>query len=144
MTMTFVTSNYKPARTFNNFFNEILNDLPAFAGQNYNGFPPVNIAETADAWHLELNAPGRSKEEFKVNVDNDLLTISYDKKEEVKTEGVKTIRKEFSTQGFKRSFNLDSQVDAANVQAKYENGLLKLLLPKKAEAKQAAKDITIQ
>lgn len=142
--MTFVTSNYKPARTFNNFFNEILHDLPAFAGQNYNGFPPVNIVETADAWHLELNAPGRSKEDFKVNVDNDLLTVSYDKKEDVKTEGVKTIRREFSAQGFKRSFNLDSQVDAANVQAKYENGLLKLLLPKKAEAKQAAKDITIQ
>ena len=142
--MTFVTSNYKPARTFNNFFNEILNDFPALAGQNYNGFPPANIVETADAWHLELNAPGRTKEDFKVNVDNDLLTISYDKKEEVKTEGVKTIRKEFSAQSFKRSFNLDSQVDATNVQAKYENGLLKLLLPKKAEVKQAAKEITIQ
>jgi len=142
--MTFVTSNYKPARTFNNFVNDILNDLPAFAGQNYNGFPPVNIAETADAWHLELNAPGRSKEDFKVNLDNDQLTISFDKKEEVKTEGVKTIRREFSAQSFKRSFTLDSQVDTANVQAKYENGLLKLLLPKKAEAKQAAKDITIQ
>lgn len=142
--MTLVTSNYKPARTFNNFFNEILNELPAFAGQSYNGFPPVNIVETTDAWHLELNAPGRSKEDFKVSVDNDLLTISYDKKEEVKTEGVKTVRREFSFQGFKRSFNLDSQVDAANVQAKYENGLLKLLLPKKAEAKQAAKEITIQ
>jgi len=142
--MTFVTSNYKPARTFNNFFNEILNELPAFGGQNYNGFPPVNISETADAWHLELNAPGRSKEDFKVNLDNDQLTISYEKKEEVKTEGVKSVRREFSAQSFKRSFNLDSQVDAANVQAKYENGLLKLLLPKKAEAKQAAKDITIQ
>ena len=142
--MTFVTSNYKPARTFNNFFSEILNDLPAFAGQAYNGFPPVNIVETADAWHLELNAPGRNKEDFKVNVDNDLLTVSYDKKEDVKAEGVKTIRREFSAQSFKRSFNLDSQVDASNVQAKYENGLLKLLLPKKAEAKQAAKDIAIQ
>jgi len=142
--MTFVTSNYKPARTLNNFFSDILNDLPAFAGQTYNGFPQVNIAETADAWHLELNAPGRGKEDFKVNVDNDLLTVSYDKKEDVKAEGIKTIRREFNAQSFKRSFNLDSQVDAANVQAKYENGLLKLLLPKKAEAKQAAKDITIQ
>lgn len=142
--MTLVTSNYKPTRTFNNFFNEILHELPSFAGQNYNAFPPVNIVETADAWHLELSAPGRSKEDFKVNVDNDLLTISYEKKEEVKTEGVKTIRREFGFQSFKRSFNLDSQVDAANVQAKYENGLLKLLLPKKAEAKQAAKEITIQ
>ena len=142
--MTFVSSNYKPARNFNNFVNEILHDLPGFAGQNYNGFPPVNIVETADAWHLELSAPGRSKEDFKVNLDNDQLTISYEKKEDVKAEGVKTIRREFSAQSFKRSFSLDSQVDAANVQAKYENGLLKLLLPKKAEAKQAAKDITIQ
>jgi HSP20 family protein len=144
MTMTFVTSNYKPARTFNNLFNEILNDFPAFNGHTANSFPPVNIAETADGYHLELNAPGRSKEDFKVSVDNDLLTISYEKKEEVKTEGVKSVRKEFSFQSFKRSFNLDSVINAADIQAKYENGLLKLLLPKKADVKPAAKEVTIQ
>ena len=142
--MTFVTSNYKPARNFNNFFGELLNDFPAFVTSNGNAFPPVNIVETADAYHLELNAPGRSKDDFKVNLDNDLLTISYDKKEEPNTENVKAIRREFSFQSFKRSFTLDSKIDAAGVQAKYENGLLKLFLPKKAEVKESAKDITIQ
>jgi len=144
MTMTFVTSNYKPARNFNNFFGELLNDLPGFTTSNGNSFPPVNIIETADAYHLELNAPGRSKEDFKVVADNDLLTISYEKKEEAKAEGVKAVRREFSFQSFKRSFSLDSKIDAAGVQAKYENGLLKLLLPKKADTKEAVKEITIQ
>jgi HSP20 family protein len=57
---------------------------------------------------------------------------------------VKSIRKEFSFQGFKRSFSLDDKVDAATIQAKYENGLLKVYLPKKAEVKEAAKQITVQ
>jgi len=144
MTMTFVKTNYKPARTFNNFFDELLNDFPAFNGSNGNSFPPVNIVETADAYHLELSAPGRSKEDFKLNLDNELLTIGYEKKEETKNDDVKSIRREFSFQSFKRSFTLDSKIDAAGIQAKYENGLLKLFLPKKADVKEATKEITIQ
>lgn len=139
--MTFVKTNYKP---LNNFFDEFLNDLPGFTGNKSNSFPPVNIVETADAYHLELNAPGRNKEEFKVSLDNELLTISYEKKEEPKNEDVKSVRSEFSLQSFKRSFSLDSKIDAAGIQAKYENGLLKLLLPKKTAVKETAKDITIQ
>ncbi len=139
--MTFVKTNYKP---LNNFFDEILNDLPGFTGNKSNSFPPVNIVETADAYHLELSAPGRSKEDFKVSLDNELLTIGYEKKEETKNDDVKSVRREFSFQGFKRSFSLDSKIDAAGIQAKYENGLLKLFLPKKAEVKEAAKEITIQ
>ena len=65
-------------------------------------------------------------------------------KEETKNDTVKSVRREFSFQSFKRSFSLDDKVDVANIQAKYENGLLKLLLPKKAEVKEAAKQITIQ
>ncbi len=142
--MTLVKNNFRPVN-FNSVFNELFNDFPAaFADKAGLNFPPVNIAETADAYHVELNAPGRNKEDFKINIDNGLLTISYEKKEETKSDDVKTVRKEFSFQGFKRSFNLDDKVDAANIQAKYENGLLKLLLPKKAEVKEAAKQITIQ
>ena len=142
--MTLVKNNFRPVN-FNSVFNELFNDLPAaFADRAGLNFPPVNIAETADAYHVELNAPGRNKEDFKINADKGLLTISYEKKEETKTEGVKSVRSEFSLQSFKRSFTLDDKVDVAGIQAKYENGLLKVLLPKKAETKEAATQITIQ
>jgi HSP20 family protein len=146
--MTLVKVNQHPVhKGFNNFFDEILNEFPAFGAREWtrNGFGsvPVNIHETADAYHLELNAPGRNKEDFKLNVENGLLTISFEKKEENKTEDYKTVRKEFVYQSFKRSFNLDDNIDANNIQAKYENGLLKLFLPKKEQVKENAKQINI-
>ncbi|MFT3934309.1 MAG: Hsp20/alpha crystallin family protein [Chitinophagaceae bacterium] len=141
--MTLVKNNFRPA-SFNSVFNELLNEFPAFADKAGLNFPPVNIVETTDAYHVELNAPGRNKEDFKVSTDKGLLTISYEKKEETKSDDVKTVRKEFSFQSFKRSFSLDDKVDVNNIQAKYENGLLKLLLPKKPEVKEAATQITIQ
>ncbi len=104
----------------------------------------MNIQETTDAYHLELSAPGRSKEDFKLSLENGQLIISFEKKEETRTEEYKTIRKEFSFRSFKRSFNLDDRINSAGIQAKYENGVLKLLLPKKEEKKESAKQITVQ
>jgi HSP20 family protein len=146
--MALVQFNHAPAqKSFNNFFDELFNELPAFTGREWNnsnwGVPPVNINETADAYHLELSVPGRTKEDFKINVENGLLTISFEKKEEAKSEDFKTVRREFSFRNFKRSFNVDESVNTENIQAKYENGLLKLFLPKKAETKEAAKQIVI-
>jgi HSP20 family protein len=143
MVMTLVKNNFRPVH-FNNVFNELFNEFPAFADKAGLNFPTVNLAETTDGYHVELNAPGRNKEDFKINLDNGLLTISYEKKEETKNEDVKSLRREFSFQSFKRSFSLEDKVDAANIQAKYENGLLKIYLPKKAELKEAAKQITVQ
>jgi HSP20 family protein len=142
MVMTLVKNNFRPVN-FNSVFNDLLSDLPVFADRGLH-FPPVNIDETADAYHVELNAPGRNKEDFKIDAENGLLTISYGKKEEAQQEGVKSIRKEFSFQSFKRSFSLDDKIDIVGIQAKYENGVLKVLLPKKAAVKEAAKQITIQ
>ena len=143
--MTLVNAGFKPMqRTFNNIFDEFFTEFPAILDKTGLNFPPVNINETPDAYHLEFNVPGRNKEDFKVNVENGLLTIGYEKKEEAKVEGVKSVRKEFSFQSFKRSFNIDENVDASGIQAKYENGLLKLWLPKKPAVKEAAKNITIQ
>ena len=105
--------------------------------------PATNISETAEAYHVEVNAPGRTKEDFKINIEKDLLTVSFEKKEESKTEGVKSIRREFSFSSFKRSFSLDEKVDTSNIQAKYENGILKIDLPKKPEAKPEVKQITV-
>ena len=141
--MTLVRNNFRPV-SFGAAFNDFFNELPAFADKAGLNFPPVNIAETADGYHVELNAPGRNKEDFKINLDNGLLTISYEKKDETKKDDVKSIRKEFSFQSFKRSFSLEDKVDASNIQAKYESGLLKIYLPKKAELKEAAKQITVQ
>ncbi len=143
--MTLVKLNNTPVhRPFTSLVDEFLN---TGFGRNWNSegwaFPPVNIHETADAYHLELSVPGRNKEDFKVNVENGLLTISFEKKEESKSEDYKTVRREFSYRSFKRSFNIDQTVDAEKIQAKYENGLLKLLLPKKEEAKESSRQINI-
>ena len=143
--MTLVKNNYRPiSRPFNNIFDEFFNELPALAEKAGFNFPPVNIVETQEAYHMELNVPGRNKEDFKINLENGLISVSYEKKEEASVEGQKLVRKEFSFQSFKRSFGLDDKIDTAAIQAKYENGLLKLYLPKKAEVKEAAKNISIQ
>ena len=143
--MSIVKFNHVPVQKFGNLFDEFFNELPAFSRKEWNNwsFPPVNIHETPDAYHVELSVPGRSKEDFIVNIENGLLTVSFEKKEETKNEDYKTVRREFSFRSFKRSFNLDERIDAEKIQAKYENGLLKLLLPKKEETKESAKQITI-
>ena len=144
--MTFVKVNNPVQKSINQFFDEFLNEIPATWGRNVqNSFnPPVNILETKDAYHMELNAPGRNKEDFKINIENGLLTISFEKKTENVSEETKSVRKEFSFESFKRSFNVDEKIQADNIQAKYENGVLKLYLPKKDEVKEAAKQISIQ
>jgi HSP20 family protein len=143
--MTFTKVNNNGFRNLSNFVDEVFQSIPAgFGKEEIFGFPPVNINETKDAFHLELSAPGRSKEDFKLGLDNGLLTISFEKKEENKTEDYKTVRKEFSFKSFKRSFNLDDQIDSNGIQAKYENGVLKLYLPKKEQVKESTKEITIQ
>ena len=73
-----------------------------------------------------------------------MLTISFEKKEEKENESYKTLRREFSFESFKRSFNLGEEINAENIQAKYENGVLKLYLPKKPVVKESAKQISIQ
>ena len=144
--MTFVKVNNPVQKSINHFFDEFLNEIPATWGRNLqNSFnPPVNIAETKDAYHMELNAPGRNKEDFKINIENGLLTISFEKKSENVSEEVKSVRKEFSFESFKRSFTIDEKIQADNIQAKYENGVLKLYLPKKDEVKETPKQISIQ
>lgn len=100
--------------------------------------PAVNVKETADTFEVEVAAPGMKKEDFKVELNNDMLTISSEKKDEREVkEGEKYNRKEFSYQSFQRSFQLSREaVDADNIQAKYENGVLRLAIPKREEIKQ--------
>jgi HSP20 family protein len=139
-----VKVNNRPLnRGFNSIFDEFFNEFPVKMESRLN-FPPVNIHENENAYELELNVPGRNKEDFKLTVENGMLTVSFEKKEENKVEGQKTLRREFSYQSFTRSFNLDENINADNIQAKYENGILSLTLPKKEQAKPAKKEISIQ
>jgi HSP20 family protein len=146
--MTFVKTNNPFAKSFDGLMTELFNDLPATFGKTVRedvlGFPPVNIIEKNDYYHLQVSAPGFEKNDFNVKLEGNILTISSEKKEESKAENEKVIRKEFSAKGFKRTFTLDEKIEASNISAKYENGILHVGLPKKEEVKAATKDITIQ
>lgn len=142
--MTLVKFNNHPvSKTIDTVFDELFNAIPGRWNEGFN-VAPVNIHEASDGYHLELSAPGLNKEDFNVSVDKGLLTIGYEKKEEKETTGLKTVRREFSQRSFKRSFTVDELVDVDNIQAKYENGVLKLYLPKKEQAKNSPKQVSIQ
>lgn len=146
--MTLVKVNNPAARSFDGFFNDIFNELPATFGKTFRedvlGFPPVNIVENTTAYQLEVAIPGLEKSDFNIKLDSNILTISADQKQATKSETEKVIRKEFSNKAFKRSFTLDEKIEATSIEAKYENGILKLTLPKKEVAKITTKEITIQ
>jgi HSP20 family protein len=100
--------------------------------------PAVNIKETNDAFDVEVAAPGMKKDDFKVELDGNMLTISSEKTDEAnEKEGERYSRREFSYQSFQRTFQLPKDVvDSDKIEARYENGLLHLVIPKKEEAKQ--------
>jgi len=138
---------HHPARkSFDSVVDDFFNSIPGLWNDGYNGInlAPVNISETATGFNLEVSVPGINKEDIKVNIEKGLLTISYDKKEEGKTEEAKTIRREFSHRSFKRSFTVADEVNADAIQAKYENGILKLFLPKKEQVKDSPKQVVVQ
>lgn len=144
--MTHVKFNGKPGVL--NLMDEIMSGFPVLfdespitGGRNN---APVNIRETNDGYFLDMIAPGFEKSDFKVNLENNLLTISAEREEKQLKEGEKQVRKEFIWQSFKRSFTLDEKIDATGIEASYVNGVLTLNLPKKAEVKQAAREIVIK
>ena len=146
--MTLVKVNNPVAKTFDGLMNDIFNDFPATFNKNVRqevlSFPPVNILENENAYNLEVALPGLDKTDFNIKLEANILTVSSDKKENSTNETEKVIRKEFSNRAFKRSFTLDEKIEASAIEAKYENGVLKLTLPKKEVAKAVTKEITIQ
>lgn len=146
--MTNVKFSSKPFEgTFNNFFDDLLSELPVLIKNDFNiserkGSVPVNVKELDKSYQLEVIAPGFEKTDFKVNLDKNLLTISVEKNEEVK-QNEKMVRREFNFRSFKRSFTLDEKIDATNIDASYINGILTLNLPKKEEVKVSATEIKI-
>ncbi len=119
---------------FDDFFGkDVLS--PGFTSTVRSSVPAVNIREDENAYHVELAAPGVDKKDFKVQLDNDILTIAYEKREEKEEKGEYT-KREFSYRSFKRSFNLPKTVENSKIGAKYADGVLHLDIPKKEEAKQ--------
>lgn len=107
---------------------------------------PVNLKETATAYELEVVAPGLKKEDFNVNLSGDVLTVSFEQKQEStqknKEEG--WIHNEYQRRSFSRSFRLDDTADINQISAKYADGILHLQIPKKEEAKKPAKAIEVK
>jgi len=93
--------------------------------------PAVNTKETDNAFQIEVAAPGMKREDFKIDLDNNILTISSEKKEEKEEkDGERVTRREFSYSSFQRSFQLPDNVKEDEISAEYKDGLLKLVLPK--------------
>ena len=141
--MTLVRKNGNANPTFSNLFDDFLNrDLFDWSNSNFSNtnttLPAVNVKETPETFEVEMAAPGMKKEDFKVELNNNLLTISSEhKNEHEEKENDKYSRREFSYQSFQRSFQFSREaVDADKIQAKYENGVLKLIIPKREEIKQ--------
>ncbi|MDT8401765.1 MAG: Hsp20/alpha crystallin family protein [Bacteroidales bacterium] len=108
--------------------------------------PAVNVRETDDEIIIDLAAPGLKKSDFNVNYDNGRLTISSERKDEkTEREGEKITRREFSYQSFQRSFNVpENMVNVDKINAKYNDGILHLTLPKREEMKpKPSKEIKI-
>lgn len=97
--------------------------------------PSVNISESEKLYNIEVSAPGFNKEDFSIEVEEGVLTLKGEHKEENKTEEKNFVRKEFNAGSFTRRFNLTELVDEDRIDAKYENGILKIELPKKEEVK---------
>ncbi len=146
--MTFVKTNTPVSKSFDGLMNELFNELPATFGKTMRedvlGFPPVNIVEKNDFYNLQVFVPGFEKTDFSIKLEGNILTVSAEKKESTVPETEKVIRKEFSSKSFKRNFTLDEKIDAVNISAKYENGILYVGLPKKEEVKASSSEIKIQ
>lgn len=129
-------SNQKPS-LFDRFFE---NDMLDWTNRNFSStnttLPSVNIIENDDSFEVEVAAPGFEKNDFNVELNNAVLTVSSEKQIENETkDDERFTKREFSYQSFSRSFTLPETVESDKITAKYENGILNIVIPKKEEAK---------
>ena len=116
-----------------------------FDFENRPSVPDVNVSENKDQYTIEVAAPGMDKKDFNVDVQNNLLVISSEKESKDEDKQSNFLRREFCYTSFQRSFNIPETVDAENIKAKYENGVLYVDLPKKKEAvEKASKKVKIE
>jgi len=132
------TNNHLPS-LIENFFGRDMNDLFNVNTPSMHNLPAVNVIEHQDGFRIEVAAPGLKKEDFKLNLNHNNLTISgyqETKQNNDKNEnGEKYTRREFSYSSFQRTFTLPTSVDADSIRASYIDGVLKIDVPKREEAK---------
>jgi len=104
---------------------------------------PVNILETEKNYELHVVAPGLKKDDFKISLDKNLLSISFEHNEEQNAQEGKWIRSEYRTRSFKRTFTMNEKVDSAQISAKYNDGVLVVNLPKKENVAATAQQISV-
>lgn len=126
------------AQPWNKLFKE-----EVLSSDFFGTYPPVNIYETKEGYSIDLVVPGHDKADFKLQVEKNTLSVSAEKKAETRSEAEKQLRREFGFRAFKRSFSLAENVDAENINAKYENGILKITLPKKEKQQEESKQIVV-
>lgn len=143
------TLKFSPARRM--YPSSFFGTLPTFFEDAFNGkdfaqhVPSVNVSENDKSWNIEVSAPGFSKEDFKINLEKEVLTISAEHKADATKEEKNYTRREFSFGSFTRSFRIkENTVDVEKIGAAYENGILNIMLPKMEVApEKAAKEIKI-
>jgi len=132
--------NYTPlgvSKFFDDFFKR---DITNFFGNDMSvNQPSVNVVETEKDYRIDVAAPGLEKDDFNLEVDRDLLVISAEKESSDEVKEDKYMRREFNYTTFTRSFQLPENVNADEIGANYENGVLKVTLPKLEEDKVAPK-----
>jgi len=144
--MTLVKFNNRPknyANPFNDVFDSILNDT-FISDKLVSRTPAVNIAENDNGFEIELAVPGLKKEDFKINLDKNVLSVSAEKKTEENAENKKYSKHEFSYNSFVRSFTLPDTADHSKIDADYTDGVLTLSVAKREEAKFQSREIAVK
>ena len=128
---------------FDDIFESIMNDT-FISDRMVSRVPAVNISETDGHYHIELAAPGLKKEDFKLNLDRDVLTISAEHREEKPENDKKYNKREYSYTSFVRSFTLPDSADDEQIEAEYADGVLQINVAKHEEARTASRQIEIK
>ena len=144
--MTLLRRAHSGYPVFSNLLEDIFSTVDNGASfKKYESLPSVNIAENNDGFKIEFAAPGLTKEEFKINLDNNVLTVESEKKEEKEESKENFTRREFNYSSFQRSFTLPDSANGEKIKAEYQNGILNIEIPKREEAKvKPVREIEIQ
>jgi len=138
--MTLVRLNnreYLPGRRaykgMDDMFNWFMNEMPDHG--TCNNYPSSNIRESDDDFSIEMLVPGLKKEDIKIQLENGVLNVSHEELDSEHDENDRYVSREFRARGFSRKFKLSDRLSSEKIEAKYDNGILNIIIPKKEEAK---------
>ena len=147
--MTLVKRNNGQSKSLKKSSSDLIERFDPFSlrtpweNRLFSQVPAMNIRENENEFLLELAAPGLKKNDFKVRIENDTISINVEKEEKREENEADYSRREYSYNSFQRFFSLPSTVNSEKIEAKYEDGILKLVLPKTEEGKKQFKEIKI-